>query len=89
MDTLVTAAHAHHREMKLLLLSDASKVATTRLAAPNQRTCACLAVRRVPVADAMWRPHGMISMDDIVSTFGHEFDAMADVVNAQSTQMEH
>ena len=31
-------------------------------------------VRRLPVADDMWRPHGMISMDDILRAFGHEVD---------------
>ena len=47
------------------------------------------AVRRIPVADDMWRPHGMISMDDILGTFGHEFDAVADMVSAQGTQVKH
>ena len=41
-------------------------------------------IRRLPVADDMWRPRGMISMDDIVRTFGHEVDAVADTLTAQS-----
>ena len=41
-------------------------------------------VRRLPVADDMWRPRGMISMDDIVRSFGHEVDAVADTLTAQS-----
>jgi CBS domain-containing protein len=45
-------------------------------------------VRRVPVADEMWRPHGMISLDDILRTFGHELDALADLVNAQDTHAD-
>ena len=41
-------------------------------------------IRRLPVADDMWRPRGMISMDDIVRSFGHEVDAVADTLTAQS-----
>ena len=44
-------------------------------------------VRRVPVADDMWRPHGMISMDDILRVLGHEIDTIADTVTAQSTDV--
>ena len=36
--TLVTAAHKHHNEMKLVLSNHARNAAATRLAAPNQRT---------------------------------------------------
>ena len=38
MTTLVTAAHRHHSEMKLLWLSHANVAAATRLAPPNHRT---------------------------------------------------
>ena len=41
-------------------------------------------IRRLPVADDMWRPRGLISMDDIVRSFGHEVDAVADTLTAQS-----
>lgn len=44
-------------------------------------------VRRLPVTDDMWRLHGMISMDDIVRSFGHEMDAVADTLAVQSTHV--
>jgi CBS domain-containing protein len=44
-------------------------------------------VRRLPVADEMWRPHGMIALDDILCAVGNEVDAIADTVTAQRTNM--
>ena len=44
-------------------------------------------VRRLPVADEMWRPHGMITMDDIVRSFGRDVDAVADTLLAQTNRM--
>jgi CBS domain-containing protein len=41
-------------------------------------------VRRLPVADDMWRPHGMISLDDILRAFGHDVDTLVDTVRAQT-----
>lgn len=43
-------------------------------------------VRRLPVSDEMWRPRGMIAMDDIMRTFGHEIDTVADTLSAQATR---
>ncbi len=44
-------------------------------------------VRRLPVTDEMLQPHGMISMDDVLRTFGHEVDAVTDMVRDQSTRL--
>ena len=40
-------------------------------------------IRRLPVADDMWQPHGLISLDDVLRSFGHEVDTMADTVAEQ------
>lgn len=44
-------------------------------------------IRRLPVADEMWRPHGMISMDDILRAFGHEVDELVDTVMGQASHL--
>lgn len=44
-------------------------------------------VRRLPVADDMWKPHGMIAMDDVLRAFGHEIDTLTDTVTAQNTHV--
>jgi signal-transduction protein with cAMP-binding, CBS, and nucleotidyltransferase domain len=72
-----------------VMTRDVATVSPNADVSAAQATMQKRAVRRVPVADDMWRPHGMISMDDILGTFGHEFDAMTDMVNAQGTHVGH
>jgi CBS domain-containing protein len=40
-------------------------------------------VRRVPVVDEDYRPHGMVTLDDLVRHLGREADAVADTVIQQ------
>jgi len=40
-------------------------------------------VRRVPVVDEEYRPHGMVTLDDLVRHLGREADAVADTVILQ------
>lgn len=44
-------------------------------------------VRRLPVTDDMWRPHGMIAMDDVLRILGHEIDAVTDTLLAQDAHI--
>jgi signal-transduction protein with cAMP-binding, CBS, and nucleotidyltransferase domain len=44
-------------------------------------------VRRVVVADDMWRPMGMIAMDDVLRTVGHEMDTVTDAMANQTTRV--
>lgn len=44
-------------------------------------------VRRVPVVDDHRRPHGMVTLDDLVRHLGTEADALADTIVLQSTRL--
>jgi CBS domain-containing protein len=44
-------------------------------------------VRRVPVVDEEYRPHGMVTLDDLVRHLGREADAVADTVILQVTKL--
>jgi CBS domain-containing protein len=44
-------------------------------------------VRRVPVVDEDHRPHGMVTLDDLVRHLGREADAVADTVILQVTKL--
>ena len=44
-------------------------------------------VRRVPVVDDHRRPHGMITLDDLVRHLGTEADALADTVVLQASRL--
>jgi signal-transduction protein with cAMP-binding, CBS, and nucleotidyltransferase domain len=44
-------------------------------------------VRRLPVVDEDDRPHGMVTLDDLVRHLGREVDAVADTVVLQATNL--
>ena len=44
-------------------------------------------VRRVPVVDEDYRPHGMVTLDDLVRHLGREADAVADTVIHQVAKL--
>jgi CBS domain-containing protein len=44
-------------------------------------------VRRLPVVDEDDRPHGVVTLDDLVRRLGTETDALADTVLLQSTHL--
>jgi len=44
-------------------------------------------VRRLPVVDEQDRPHGMVTLDDLVRHLGIEADAIADTVMVQTRNM--
>jgi CBS domain-containing protein len=44
-------------------------------------------IRRLPVTDELWRPHGMIALDDLLRAVSDEVDAVADTVAAQQEEM--
>ncbi len=44
-------------------------------------------IRRVPVADEMWRPLGVVTMDDVLRAFGAQVDELVDTVATQHTHL--
>ena len=70
-----------------VMTRDVATVAPNADLSTAQATMRKRGVRRLPVTDDMWHPHGMISMDDILRTFGHEVDEVAEVVSYQDTKV--
>lgn len=70
--------------VELVMTRDVATVSPSSDVRTAQTTMEKRGVRRLPVTDEMWRPHGMISIDDIVRSIGHELDAVADTVSAQT-----
>ena len=83
----VAAGKSPDATVESVMTRDVATVAPSADVSTAQVTMQKRGVRRLPVADDMWRPRGMISMDDIVRTFGHEMDAMADTLTAQTTHV--
>jgi CBS domain-containing protein len=70
-----------------VMTRDVATVSPNADVSSAQTTMQKRGVRRLPVTDDMWRLHGMVSMDDIVRSFGHEMDAVADTLAVQSTHV--
>jgi CBS domain-containing protein len=83
----VGAGRSPDATVESVMTRDVATVSPNADLSTAQMTMQKRGVRRLPVADDMWRPRGMISMDDILRTFGHEIDAVADMLTAQSTHV--
>ena len=73
--------------VEAVMSRDVATVSPTADVSVAQTTMLKRGVRRLPVTDDMWRPHGMISVDDVVRSVGHELDALTDTVSAQTTHV--
>lgn len=73
--------------VEAVMSRDVATVSPSADVSAAQTTMQKRGVRRLPVTDDMWRPHGMISVDDIVRSVGDELDKVADTVSAQTTRV--